>query len=468
MNTFNNNETHLSGLHVLAPHWQVSYEWSNMPKSGDGRYDHGTVVWMEKKNNNKICKTSVAVIGGIILEGEAFTMTDSVIILDDILNGHNTKQNNCHIGPNLNESKRGVAASLCHPYVYVLGGETNDHAFLDTIERIQASQLFFDRTDNNDNNDQSPQKPVWTTLQTRLSEPRAGCAAVTVMDRYIVVIGGENDHHALSSIDIIDTLTPPLLHQHHFTAVTVSVGPSMQIPRSWLGATLLDDCIWVIGGVDENDCALATVESLHYGSLENNSNMNDNSSHSIFSASWNLQDHLTLSNGRRGHAIAAIGQCLVVAGGYNDRDLLKSVELLDPQRGLVLALPDLVNRRRGGLMMTMPNQGLLVIGSTFDDRHRKQMESLPCVNLSLVRLKESLQEFEGIQHSTIFGSPLSSLSATAVEPQQSDRTQILRRDNVKRLCNSLVFYYLLEKEGHVPVYHNHVVGRKRKQSCIFK
>ncbi|KAL7570703.1 hypothetical protein ACA910_017827 [Epithemia clementina (nom. ined.)] len=83
----------------------------------------------------------------------------------------------------------------------------------------------------------------WTLCPTRLSTARYGCAAVTVQDRYIVVMGGDNGLQHLASVDIIE-MTDDINNnkdnkmQLQFS-LNCSLGPCLNIPRAFFGAAVM-------------------------------------------------------------------------------------------------------------------------------------------------------------------------------------------------------------------------------------
>lgn len=403
------------------------------------RWQPATVVWT-KSNNRNTTTTSIAFIGGSV-EGRG---TLSVYVLNDVFNGLPKCQ--WQNGPHLNECRSAMGASICNGYVYVMGGQTflnfytmNFSSISDTIERISVSKLF--HYDQNHEN----KKATWKRLRARLSEPRRECTAVTVNNRFIVVMGGWTGgwtrYTAISSsVDIIDTMTRVannffsrcLTNDEHQTVVTVTPGPSLQIPRFWFTATVVDDRIWVVGGEHHHGAIPKAAECLRYGT-------NNDTSQSIFSSAWDLWPDLSLPRSRHAHGVLAVEDCLVVAGGSED-----FVALLDPQRGAVLELPEILGSQMETTMVQIPYHGLATIGLYDDGTVR--MNSLPFVALSLMKLKKYLKEHECRQPSYIPRS----LRHTSEEPPETAPEVPPLRATVECLCHSLVYYYLFHKGGHVP------------------
>lgn len=427
---FNHNELHLSGWYVLDPCWirSCQHERSAGNEAYFPRKDHATVLW----TNNDI--TGVAFIGGSFYGSHHYSTHDSAGVFFsfkffDVDSDHKWQK-----GPALNVARVQTGAALCNGYVYAVGGYG-----LDTIERIPVAQLF-DADRNNS----------WTVLPACLSEPRSGCAAVTVHDRYIVVMGGRNHNGALSSVDVIDTMKQAATNANnnphtdiHYSLVTVSAGPSMRAPRHNPGATVLDGRIWVVGGYE------GTVEYLQYESVQNNNGI----SQSIFASDWRMRQDLSLPTGLDRNSVALLGQCVIVTGAAPNSSCQLSVHLLDPQRGVVVQMPDLCGTVNDcTIKMGVHNNVFLAIvsGGIFPVSY---MESFLCVNLSLSHLKKFSGEVDSGQQSliTCFGRYLSEKRPKCASQVQL-RCSLVRR--VERLCHSLVYFYLFHKGGSVTCYNN--------------
>ena len=76
---------------------------------------------------------------------------------------------------------------------------------------------------------------------------------------------------------------------------------------------------------------------------------------------WRVEPHLSLSSPRVFHAVAKMGSCLVVAGGWNETQT-NSVEVLDVQWGVVWSLPNLNIPQMSGCSMVTLSDCLLVLG----------------------------------------------------------------------------------------------------------
>ena len=94
----------------------------------------------------------------------------------------------------------------------------------------------------------------------------------------------------------------------------------MNSTRSCFGAAVMDNRIFVVGGyVNRKESTL--VESLLLEQEpQDNDHTNSNSSVTctFANSSWRMEPHLSLSSPRAAHAMAKVGSCLVVAGGYCD------------------------------------------------------------------------------------------------------------------------------------------------------
>ena len=181
----------------------------------------------------------------------------------------------------------------------------------------------------------------WTRLQCRLSSPRRNCAAVVVHNRYIVILGGLNRiGEDLSSVDIMDTAPP---HNNNSNGEpTIVAGPSMNWTRSSFGAAVVDKCIFVVGG-SVNVRQSTSGESLLFQHQpqdkdKDHTHSNSNVSCTFPNSLWRVEPHLSLSSPLVFHAVAKVGSCLVVAGGYceNHGSWTDSVEVFDIQRGCCL------------------------------------------------------------------------------------------------------------------------------------
>ena len=350
--------------------WNSTNQWS--PLLG-GRRQYQACVTIESGNENGAGGQTIVVIGGRM---QRVGYTNSVIVWDPF-----TKR--WRNGPSLNDRRSDLVAVVCRDKVYAIGGfggDNDDDTTLDTIESIQVSSLLETKetsTTTRQNNNQ------WTRLQCRLSSPRSKFAAVVVHNCYIVILGGHTDWgEDLSSVDIMDTGPP---HNNNSNGEpTIVAGPSMNWTRYAFGAAVLDNQIFVVGGW-VNGRQSTSVESLLFQQQpqykdKDHIHSNNNVTCTLPNSSWRMEPHLSLSSPRVLHAVAKVGSCLVVAGGYcyynNHRSWtnLVEVEVLDVQRTIVWSLPNLTILRPSGCSMVTLSDRLLLLGgnSRFDT-----VESLP-------------------------------------------------------------------------------------------
>ena len=223
----------------------------------------------------------------------------------------------------MNKSREGHAAVVCNGGVYVLGGY---RGCLNCVERIEATDLLQDEPSLTFSSS-TTQESCWTRLTCRLSEERWGCCAVAVHNRYIVVMGGRSNRY-LSSVDILDTSS------NH----TVTAGPSMTVPRACCASAIIGQRIFVVGGCNDEDGMLDSVEYLDYDATPCDSDDDDEtrkktgSTFTIsFSPTWTTHSELRLVNVQSlfasSCAMVAVGSCLVVAAGSRP-----TVQVLDMHR----------------------------------------------------------------------------------------------------------------------------------------
>ena len=338
--------------------WNSTNQWS--PLLGGGR-EFQACVTIESGNENGAGGQTIVVIGGLMQSGE---YTNSVIVWDP-----STKR--WRNGPSLSEGRARLVAVVCRDKVYAIGGfggdNNNNNITLDTIHSIQVSSLLEmteTSTMTRQNNNQ------WTRLQCHLSSPRRNCAAVVVHNRYIVILGGCNGiGQLLSSVDIMDT-APPHNNNNNNGEPTIVAGPSMNSTQSYFAAAVVDNRIFVLGGVVDSGMPSTSVESLLFQQQpqdkdKDHTNSNSNVTCTFPNSSWRMEPHLSLSGPRVSHAVAKVGSCLVVAGGScnNHGSLTYTlVEVLDVQRGIVWSLPNLTIPRQYGCSMVTLSDCLLVLG----------------------------------------------------------------------------------------------------------
>ena len=117
----------------------------------------------------------------------------------------------------------------------------------------------------------------WTRLQCRLSSPRRQCAAVVVHNRYIVILGGDTFmYQDLSSVDIMDT-APPHNNNNDNGEPTIVAGPRMNSTRSYFGAAVVDNRIFVVGGLVNSEPSTLVEPLLFLQQTQDKDHTNSNS-----------------------------------------------------------------------------------------------------------------------------------------------------------------------------------------------
>ena len=123
---------------------------------------------------------------------------------------------------------------------------------------------------------------------------------------------------------------------------------------------------------------------------KDHTNSNSNRSCTFPNSSWRMEPHLSLSSLRDAHAVAKVGSCLVVAGGYCGNHgswAHTSVEVLDVQWGIVWSLPNLTIPWPSGCSMVTLSDCLLVLGG--DDLE----DSVECLALTVYQKHERCYKF---------------------------------------------------------------------------
>ena len=373
----------LSGLEIMPSsplQWNSTDQWS--PLLGGGREFQACVTIVSGEND--AAGQTIVVIGG---QMHSVGYTNSVIVWDP-----STKR--WRNGPSLNDRRCVLVAVVCCDKVYAIGGfggdDYNNYTTLDTIESIQVSSLLEAMETSMTTRQNNSQ---WTRLQCHLSSPRRECAAVVVHNRYIVILGGRNRmHNNLSSVDIMDTAPP---HNNNSNGEpTIVAGPSMNSRRYNFGADVVDNRIFVVGGL-VNEMWLTSVESLLFQQQpqdkdKDHTNSNSNVSCAFPNSLWRVEPHLSLSSPRYSHAVAKVGSCLVVVGGHCSNDGTQthaSVEVLDVQWGIVWSLPRLTIWRPSGCSMVTLSDCLLVLGGN------RSIDSVEYLALTVYQKHERCYKF---------------------------------------------------------------------------
>jgi hypothetical protein len=196
-----------------APRWNDA----NLAVLHRARYSHGAVVLPGQK---------VLVAGGY--EEQNASALRSVEVHD---HQHWDKK-----WPKLNQRRAEHATVMCNNSVVVLGGCNDDDGCLDSIEFLNLSA----------------KSPKWKVLNAKLSNKIRGCTAICV-GSYVYIIGGKTGvvGSCLDSVDILDTATSKVFK-----------GPSLTTRRYGAAAAILGRTIYVVGGSDGSDKALDTIECL--------------------------------------------------------------------------------------------------------------------------------------------------------------------------------------------------------------
>ena len=151
----------------------------------------------------------------------------------------------------------------------------------------------------------------------------------------------------------------------------------MNSTRYAFAAAVVDNRIFVVAGY-VNEMHSTSVESLLFQQQpqdKDHTNSNSDVRCTFPYLSWRKEPHLSLSTPRTSHAVAKVGSCLVVAGGYceNHGSWANLVEVLDIQRGMVWSLPNLTILRPYRCSMVTLSDCLLVLGG---DDWEDSVESL--------------------------------------------------------------------------------------------
>ena len=406
-------QARLSGFELLEDplEWNTS-EWS---ESLVGRcVGHASVVLSADDP-----LPTMAIIGGYcrIAPHQDRNLPTSVFLLNFA-----TKQ--CLRGPSLGVKRASLVAVVCNGRVYAIGGNT----LVPTVECVSVSSLLnMEQT--------SPSVPQWEICKFRLSCPKVGCAAEVVHDRYIVVLGGSPfpSVPATSTVDILDA------GGDNENYGTVTVGPRLQVPRSCFAATVIGNEIYVVGGMNLDNAAIATVESLSFPPEDKRADGEQFWSR----ASWQVQSDLELPSSRAYHAVCSVGSCLVVAGGLNSQyRRLNTVQAIDTKRRVVWKLPNLTTERIDFSLVSLSNSRLLVVGG-WNTEHL--IESLQFVELSLDELKRQMDE-----SSPEFHQPNSSTEECSRTTHMTPGELVSNASKkLDRFWHTLVYYYLNQKQGLV-------------------
>ena len=368
-------------------------------------------------------------------------------------------------GPALNDSRLDLAAVACNGHVYAIGG-----VGLDTMERIPISVLaqphYFNRY--------TKSLDQWTTLPCRLSCCGHGCVAVTVQDRYIVVLarGGSG------AAEIVDTQSTTLYHGLEQTCLAVMVGVSLNYIRVPLGVTTVENEVWAMGRTTSD----ATSSGIQVEKLAFEIDHDRNGTVS-FASSWHTCDnefrefqHDTETEWH-GPALVKIGNnpLLIVSSPRSNQDGQPQSAFLrvyDVQCRSSCSLPKLVHSRQFYSVVTFAtrtcqslrsrNWQILVLGGQSDNIHDGDktttpllpfMESTTLVQLTLPGMKQQIHGLEESYNPTLMQLVFEDMK---VKSQGHDRTNAFKqkcqqqsseRDRIKRLLDTYVFYLMARKKA---------------------
>ena len=324
-------QARLSGLVFLD---QNKKNASPVPEWTTKEYTHAFLaMFLERRNDYAYVvvshpgdtqnQTVVVFLGGhegIISNGNDSAQTSSVVLW-------NVENEERREGPEMIQQRRALAAVVCGNNIYTIGGSpfTNPNSALDSIERISISELLLSNT-----------MTSWKALGCRLSQSRKSAHAVTVQNRYIVVVGGYTNAttgqipvSVLSPVDILDT--------EHPNQLTLIAGPCLSPPRQISGIAAIGSRVFVIAEKPKHGSFLYSVEYFDvHPSRADQTNRMGPIIESPPPMSWRLHtDMFWLSDDMDPPEMVRVGSCLVVVGGSDN--LFATV--LDTKRNKTWELP---------------------------------------------------------------------------------------------------------------------------------
>jgi N-acetylneuraminic acid mutarotase len=181
-------------------------------------------------------------------------------------------------------------------YLYVYGGYT-DSSFMPVTGALQRYD---------------PRNASWVQLAGS-AHPRAAAALAAIGGR-LYAVGGAAGGEELSTLEVFD------IAERRW-----STGPSMEVPREHIAATVAGGFVYVFGGRSPN---LRTVERYRPGA-----------------AGW--QRLPPLITARSGIAAATVKGNPVVFGGEEGEGTIRPVELFDPEQRRWRRLPGMLTPRHG-------------------------------------------------------------------------------------------------------------------------
>ncbi|CAH0493568.1 unnamed protein product [Peronospora farinosa] len=210
------------------------------------------------------------------------------------------------------------------PTIFVMGGFNNPGA-LSTVE-----YLDFHRGE-------------WYPAASMTTRRSYSGVAVTRDNKIFVMGGTSSSSHHHKSMERYDPDTNRWITM-----------PSMKKARSYLGATIVGNFIYVVGGFNGH----AHLSSVERFDLEKHE--------------WELMPHLM--TGRSGLAVVTLNGLVYAIGGYDGRKHLKSMEVFDPDTNEWISGASMRYARNGpAAIVQEENNSILVFGG--ESRHGARMNT---------------------------------------------------------------------------------------------
>ncbi|KAL3666429.1 hypothetical protein V7S43_019055 [Phytophthora oleae] len=217
------------------------------------------------------------------------------------------------------------------PTIFVIGGFNNPGA-LNTVE-----YLDFHRRE-------------WYPAAPMAIRRSYSGVAVTRKNRIYVMGGTSSSSHHHKTMEMYDP------EANIWTSM-----PSMKNARSYLGATVVEDFIYAVGGFN-GQAHLSSVERFDLKTQQ-----------------W--EDMPPLSTGRSGLAVVALNGLVYAIGGYDGRKHLKSVEVFDPQTNQWSSAVSMRYTRNGPAAVVQEHSNsILVFGG--ESRHGARMNTSERLDLN--------------------------------------------------------------------------------------
>ncbi|WP_457652691.1 Ig-like domain-containing protein [Rhodocaloribacter sp.] len=194
----------------------------------------------------------------------------------------------------------GVASVVLGGKVYVMGGQAENGAVLDVVERYD------------------PATDTWESV-ARMDDERFNAAAVVFGGKIYVLGGRDKDGDVKDDVQVYDPATG-----------LWTPAAELEEKREGASATLLNGTIYVVGGSDENAMILNDVERLD-----------------TTSGLWSEVDNWVLDVPRASHATVTLGGIAYTVGGFSTSGPRGPVQRYDP--GGIGTLGASLDPPRGGL-----------------------------------------------------------------------------------------------------------------------